>query len=200
MFTSEESMTPNRMTATEVNARNAERLANFSPTFARLTTELLIPLLQRVYGILARRGELPPPPEALIQQDAKGQLFVPEPKVVFNSRIALAVRAIELAASERALTRAAALQQATGDTSIMDNFNLDQIVREGALAEGMDADHLRDKGEISQLREQRAQAQAEAMEQQQAMAMAEMANKASAVKQDSLLGQELANESGPAIA
>jgi hypothetical protein len=200
MFTSEESMTPNRMTATEVNARNAERLANFSPTFARLTTELLIPLLQRVYGILARRGELPPPPEALIQQDAKGQLFVPEPKVVFNSRIALAVRAIELAASERALTRAAALQQATGDTSIMDNFNLDQIVREGALAEGMDADHLRDKGEISQLREQRAQAQAEAMEQQQAMAMAEMANKASAVKQDSLLGQELTNESGPAIA
>lgn len=200
MFTSEESMTPNRMTATEVNARNAERLANFSPTFARLTTELLIPLLQRVYGILARRGELPPPPEALIQQDAKGQLFVPEPKVVFNSRIALAVRAIELAASERALTRAAALQQATGDTSIMDNFNLDHIVREGALAEGMDADHLRDKGEISQLREQRAQAQAEAMEQQQAMAMAEMANKASAVKQDSLLGQELANESGPAIA
>jgi hypothetical protein len=200
MFTAEESRTPNRMTATEVNARNAERLVNFSPTFARLTTELLIPLLQRVYGILARRGDLPPPPEALIQQDAKGALFVPEPKVVFNSRIALAVRAIELAASERALTRASALQQATGDQSIMDNFNLDRIVREGALAEGVDADHLRDQGEIQQIRQGRAEAQAAAMEQQQALAMAEMANKASAVKQDSLLGQEMMNEGGPAIA
>jgi hypothetical protein len=200
MFTAQESSTPTRMTATEVNARNAERLANFSPTFARLTTELLIPLLQRVYGILARRGELPPPPEALIQQDAKGTLFVPEPKVVFNSRIALAIRAIELAASERSLQRAGMLMQATGDPSIMDNFNLDKIVREGALAEGVDADHLRDMGDIEQIRAGRAEAQQAAMEQQQAMAMAEMANKASAVKQDSLLGQEMMNQNELPIA
>jgi hypothetical protein len=191
MFTSSESNTPNRMTATEVNARNAERLANFSPTFARLTTELLIPLLQRVYGILARSGQFPPPPEALIQQDAKGELFVPEPKVVFNSRIALAVRAIEIAASERSLSRAAMLAQSTGDMSVMDNFNLDRIVREGAISEGVDSDHLRSQSEIMDIRAGRAQAQEMAMQQQQAMAMADMANKASAVKPDSVLGQDI---------
>jgi Bacteriophage head to tail connecting protein len=196
MFTQQESMTPNRMTATEVNARNAERLANFSPTFARLTTELLIPLLQRVYGILARRGELPPPPEALIQQDAKGELFVPEPQVVFNSRIALAVRTMELAGAERAITSAAAMAQATQDPSILDNFNFDLVVRDGALANGMDAEQLRPIGEVQQLRAGRQQAAQMQAQQQQQLAMAEMANKAAAVKPDSVIGQRMMQQ-GP---
>jgi len=192
MFTAEESNTPTRMTATEVNARNAERLANFSPTFARLTTELLIPLLQRVYGILARRGELPTPPDALIQQDPKGELYVPEPKVVFNSRIALAVRSMELAAIEPTLNRAAAIQQATQDPSVMDNFNFDKIVREGALSEGVDAEFLRPMQEVQQLRAGRAQAQQAAMEQQNQMLQAEVAHKTGSIKPDSVVGQKLA--------
>jgi hypothetical protein len=195
MFTAEESRTPNRMTATEVNARNAERLANFSPTFARLTTELLIPLLQRTYGILARRGELPPPPDALIQQDAKGEMFVPEPKVVFNSRIALAVRAMELAATERTMSRALAVQQATADPSVMDNFDIDKIVREGALAEGIDADYLRPMGEVLDIRTARQEAQQAAAQAQQEMMAAEMMQKAGSVKPDSLLAQQTNQES-----
>ncbi len=200
MFTREEMASGNRMTATEVNARNAERLANFSPTFARLTTELLIPLLQRVYGILARRGQLPPPPEALIQQDAKGTLFVPEPKVVFNSRIALAVRAMEVSATERTMQRVLGIQQITGDPSAMDNFDVDKIVREGAIAEGVDGDMLRPKGEVEQIRAMRAQAAQVAAEQQNALTMAEIASKAGAVKQDSAMLQDSAAMNQPALA
>lgn len=189
MFTASEMQTPNRMTATEVNARNAERLAQFSPTFSRLTTELLTPLLQRVYGILARNGAFPPPPDALIQEDPKGELFIPEPKVVFNSRIALAVRAMELNATESALNRAAMLQQVTQDASIMDNFNTDRIVRDGALAEGMDSESLRSPGEVAKLRQQRSAQQQQQAEMQQQMYYADMAHKAGSVKPDSILGQ-----------
>lgn len=192
MFTAEESSSPSRMTATEVNARNAERLANFSPTFARLTTELLIPLLQRVYGILARRGELPTPPDALIQQDPKGELFVPEPKVVFNSRIALAVRSMELAAIEPTLNRAMVIQQATQDPSVMDNFDFDKIVRDGALSEGVDSEFLRPVEEVQQMRASRAQAQQEAAQQQQLMMQAEMAHKTGSIRPDSVVGQKMA--------
>lgn len=192
MFTAEESSSPSRMTATEVNARNAERLANFSPTFARLTTELLIPLLQRVYGILARRGELPPPPDAIIQQDPKGELFVPEPKVVFNSRIALAVRSMELAAIEPTLNRAMVIQQATQDPSVMDNFDFDKIVRDGALSEGVDSEFLRPVEEVQQMRASRAKAQQEAAQQQQLMMQAEMAHKTGSIRPDSVVGQKMA--------
>jgi hypothetical protein len=187
MFTAQEMGAPNRMTATEVNARNAERLAQFSPTFSRLTTELLIPLLQRVYGILARQGAFPEPPAALIEQDAKGNLYLGEPKVVFNSRIALAVRAMEIAASERNLQRAGVIMQATQDPSVMDNFDTDRIIREAAIADGVDANFLRPIEQVNALRQGRQQAAQAQADMQQQMAMAEMAAKAGTVKQDSML-------------
>jgi hypothetical protein len=194
LFTQQESAAPNRMTATEVNARNAERLAQFSPTFARLTTELLIPLLQRVYGILARRGAFPPPPQELIQTDAKGEMFIPVPNVVFNSRIALAVRSMELAASERTLQRAIGVATALQDTSIIDNFDLDAIVRDGALTEGMDAELLRPADQVAQMREGRAQAAQQQANMQHGMALAQMAQKAGSVPADSPFAQQMSED------
>lgn len=197
MFSNEESMTPNRMTATEVNARNAERLTQFSPTFSRLTTELLIPLLQRVYGILARNGAFPPPPEALIQQDNDGTLFIPEPKVDFNSRIALAVERMSITATEESVQSAGAYLQMTQDPSIMDNFNMDKIVRDSALSRGMDAEFLRKEDEIAAIRQQRAQAQADAAAMQQQALQAEMMQKAGSVKEDSMLAQGMRGANVP---
>jgi hypothetical protein len=187
MFSQDDQGQP--ISATEVRAREAERLMAFSPTFSRLTTELLTPLLQRVYGLLARNGAFPQPPEALIQQDAKGELFLPEPKVVFNSRIALAVKGIENKASELAVQRNAAVANVTGDPSIFDNFDLDKMTREAALNDGIDAEFLRPVEQVAQMRQQRAQAQQQQQEMQAQQHAAEVAAKMGGIKPDSMLGQ-----------
>lgn len=48
-----------QMTATEVLERSAEAALLLGATYGRLQAELLTPLLQRAYGILRRRGEVP---------------------------------------------------------------------------------------------------------------------------------------------
>jgi len=196
MFTQQENSAPNRMTATEVNARNAERLALFSPTFSRLTTELLTPLLQRVYGILARNGAFPPPPEALIQQGPAGDLYIPEPKVNFNSRIALAVKNMEQGAVDGAVQRAGAVVQMTQDPSVLDNFDFDRMVREGALAAGVDSEYIRPKDQVAQMRQQRAQAQQQQQEMQAQQHAADVAQKVGGIKNDSALVQSVQSQMG----
>ena len=47
------------MTATEVLERSAEMALVLGATYGRLQTELLIPLVQRAFSILRRRGEVP---------------------------------------------------------------------------------------------------------------------------------------------
>ena len=54
-----------RMTATEVLQRTQERMRLLGPVIGRLESELLGPMIERVYGILSRMGELPEPPESL---------------------------------------------------------------------------------------------------------------------------------------
>lgn len=191
LFTQAENSAPNRMTATEVNARNAERLAQFSPTFSRLTTELLTPLLQRVYGILARNGAFPPPPQSLIQQDPAGETFIPEPKITFNSRIALAVKAMEMTAAQEVLQQCAGLVQITQDKSIMDNFDLDKMARDGAISSGIDTDLLRAPQDMDKMRQQRQQAVQQAQQMQAQAHLADVAQKAGSIMPDSVLGQNL---------
>lgn len=52
-------VTSRRMTATEVLERSAEMALLLGATYGRLQTELMIPLIQRAYAILRRRGEVP---------------------------------------------------------------------------------------------------------------------------------------------
>lgn len=189
MFTAEESGAPNRMTATEVNARNSERLTQFSPTFSRLTTELLTPLLQRVYGILARNGAFPPPPAALIQQSPTGDFFIPEPKVAFNSRMALAVKNMEQTATDATMQRLGALVGMTQDTSIFENFDFDKMTRESAIDAGIDADYLRPMEQVIQMRQQRQQAAQQQQMMQAQQHAADVASKVGSIKGDSAMVQ-----------
>lgn len=54
-----------QMTATEVLQRQEEKLRMMGPILGRLQSELLGPLVERVFGILQRRGKFPPAPEIL---------------------------------------------------------------------------------------------------------------------------------------
>ncbi|MDX6748792.1 portal protein [Geminicoccaceae bacterium 1502E] len=49
-----------RMTATEVLERSAQTARLLGAVYGRLQAELLLPLVQRALGVLARRGDIPP--------------------------------------------------------------------------------------------------------------------------------------------
>ena len=57
------------MTATEVNARFDLMQRLLGPVFGRLQSDLLDPLIERTFRILARAGQLPPMPEELEELD-----------------------------------------------------------------------------------------------------------------------------------
>lgn len=83
-----------QMTAREVAERTNEKLIQFTPTFGRLTTELLTPLLERVFRILNRQGRFPQPPPSVVAMDRIGPHIRP-PRVIFKSRVALAIRSLQ---------------------------------------------------------------------------------------------------------
>lgn len=76
------------MTATEVRIRSAEKLRAMGPLVGRMNSELLGPLVARVYGILERGGLLPQPPE--MSEDVTDDQL--DWEVEFVSPIALAQR------------------------------------------------------------------------------------------------------------
>lgn len=179
-------------TAEEVRARQAEQLTNFSPTFTRLTTELLTPLLIRLAGILQRLGMGPEIPQALIQNDGRGgESYVPEPKIAFNSRVALAVKNMEVQATDATLKRALNIIEVTQDTSVLDILDTDKILKQGALSDGVDPDYLRSDAQVAQIRQQRAQAAAQQAQMQQQAHVADMAHKTGNIKPDSPTGQAM---------
>ena len=58
-----------QMTATEVLQRTEEKLRLLGPVLGRLQSEMLSPLINRVFGILGRLDKLPPAPEILVGEE-----------------------------------------------------------------------------------------------------------------------------------
>jgi hypothetical protein len=115
-----------QMTAYEAMQRVAEKLVLFTPTFMRLTTEMLQPLLLRVFGILYRNGYFPEPPEDALVPEKDGVSLV-MPQVVFTSKVALAIKALENRSFLEYISIIQPLLQLRPDT--LDNFDVDEIAR-----------------------------------------------------------------------
>lgn len=177
------------MTATEVSERAAEKLIQFSPTFARMTTELFNPLLRRAFSVLLRGGYFPPVPQEAVMQDAAGGAFLPEPKISYSSRIAMSIRALENNAFNRSLAMIMPVAQLRPD--ILDNFDFDKIVRAMSRNDGMPSDWMMDAEQVKQLRQARAQAQAQQAQMEQAQMLADAAGKAGNIKPESAVGRAL---------
>lgn len=62
-------VTDQKMTATEVMARTQERMRLLGPLGGRLSSELLGPMIARIYGIVDRMGLLPEPPEIISEKE-----------------------------------------------------------------------------------------------------------------------------------
>lgn len=176
-----------QMTAAEVNARLREKVIQISPSFARLTTELLNPLLERVFQICVDLGLYPPPPAAAVVpvSDTEGQLVMPI--AAYTSRMEIELRTLVDTSFERTIGKVAAAAQFKPD--VLDNYDWDSMLRDQALGDGLKSAYLYPLQKIQEGRMQRAQAAQQQAQMEQAAASAKMAGDLGRIRSDSPVGQ-----------
>lgn len=170
-------MISKQMTAAEVNARELEKIELFSPTFTLLTTELYTPILTRVFALLLRQGVFPPPPPEIVYVNSRGRYAVPDPRVQFTSRLALALKSVRSYALNNAIARAGQMSAFPAGTSVGDNLRFDRAWRDSAMDDGLPVEWITDEEDVARTRQARAQAAQEAAQMEQAKALAEGASK-----------------------
>jgi hypothetical protein len=148
------------MTATEVLEIVAEKLILFSPTFARLVTELLNPIMRRVFSILLRKGKFPPVPMSVLVIGEDGNPSVADPEIVYVSKIALATKAIENRSWNQFWMILVQILEV--DQSALDWVNMDKVVKGVAENLGIRNDWLNGEEAVAAIREAKAQQQQQA--------------------------------------
>jgi hypothetical protein len=164
------------MTAREVMERVRERLIQFSPTFARMTTELLNPLLERVFGILFRAGKFPEPPDEVFVVSS-GSVSLALPQVSYTSKIALAIKALENESFMQFVEVVAPLVQV--DPTVMDAIDTDKTLKGLARNLSLPVGWIRTDEQIAERRDARAKAQQQQAQAEQAKLLASAAKDAS---------------------
>ncbi len=113
----------NSQSAREVIEDANDRGLFMSPTLGRLSTEYLGPMITRELGTLSWLGKLPDMPPAL--REARGEF-----KVIYTSPIAQAVRLQEVAGGMQTVEFAREVVNVTGDPSLMDTFDFDNMLQD----------------------------------------------------------------------
>jgi len=157
------------MTATEVLQRRDEMLRILGPMVARVTGELLGPVITRSFNILAANGFLPPPPEAL-----RGQGY----HVEYLSPLAMAQKASDAEAVMRWATAMGQLAQV--DQTVLQVVDAEAAARFLANRLGAPAAVVRSPEALAQMRQQAAQREAQQHEMAAAGTVADTAQKGSA--------------------
>ena len=156
-------VTENRnMTATEVVQRQEEKMRILGPTLYRLQSELLSPLITRIFNIMLRQGLFMPSPDILVQQELN---------IEYVSPMALAQRGQELQSLMRGLEIFGSMSQTL---PVMDYIDDNGMVKQIIDILGIPAKVIKSDQEVEQVRAERAQAEQMAMQQQQEMAQAQM--------------------------
>ena len=164
--------TPN-MTAFEFGKRVDMARQQLGSTFGRLQQELLDPVILRVFGLMARSGQLPMPPEAL-----QGSVNL---KVEYVGPLARAQRSSEVDAIHQAYEFGAFLSQATGDPSPLDVLNGQKAQRHASRILGVPSDIIRGEEEVAGLQEARSQQAQEQTAIEQADTLAGAAQKVGSI-------------------
>ena len=160
-------VTENRnMTATEVIQRQEEKMRILGPVLGRLQSELLSPLIVRVFNILLRNGLFMESPDILQKQELK---------IEFVSPMALAQRGQELQSLMRGLEIFGSLAQTM---PVMDYVDENGLVKNIIDILGLPAKVIKSDAEVEEIRTQRAEQEAQQMEMQQQMAETQMAKNA----------------------
>lgn len=163
------------MTAYEISQRQAEQLQGITPAFARSIPEFINPLMQRVFGIMFRRGKLGNPPQSMLQAIGPNKQALVAPEIVVTSRFNDALRALKNRGTEE--TMKFIMPQAEQKPEVLDIFDMDKVNTEYARNAGMPPDSFRKikgQGSVQEIRQQRAKA----MQEQRGAQMAEQLGKA----------------------
>lgn len=153
-----------QMTAREVAERHEEKMHQLGPVLERLNGELLRPLIDRAFDILMRAGHIPPPPEEIQGVDLG---------VEYLSPMAQAQKLLGITAVDRFVGMGTAI--AGVSPSILDKYNLDEVVDSYADMLGIPPDLVRADEEVAQMRQARAAAQQAAAQAQQTLQAAQSA-------------------------
>lgn len=154
------------MTATQVLELVQQAQRFLSPILGRLQSELLEPMIQRVFGIEMRAGRLGPIPEILADQNIQ---------VEYISPIARAQKASDVSAIVETFQVAAELEQVAPGT--MDNLDADLAVREIAEAKGIPVSLVRDASVVMDIRQRQQELAAEQKQKQELLETADAASK-----------------------
>jgi hypothetical protein len=137
-----------QMTATEVVERHEEKLVLLGPVLQRINVELLDPLLDDVFEYALEAGLLPDPPEALEGEDME---------VEYISLLAQAQQAVAASSLERVMGFAGNLVAVF--PNIVDGIDSDEALRQYANILGTSPDVIMSQEDVTEVREQRKQAE-----------------------------------------
>ena len=160
-------ITENRnMTATEVLQRNEEKMRILGPVLGRLQSELLEPLIIRVFNIMLRNKLFMPAPDILQKQELN---------IEYVSPMALAQRGQELQSIMRGLEIFGSISQAL---PVMDYIHEAGLVKNIVKVLGLPAKVIKSDQEVQQIRQERQAQQQQQMEIQQALQESQVAKNA----------------------
>ena len=150
-----------QITATEIEAREREKLILLGPVVERLDREFLSPLVMRTFQLMADYDHLPPQPDSIAGASLR---------VEFVSVMAQAQKLVSTSPIDQTFAFVANVAQAKPD--VLDNIDVDYAVREYAEALGAPAAMMLPEDQVQKTRAARAQAQQQAeMQAQQQAAM-----------------------------
>ena len=143
-----------QVTASEIAAREEEKLVLIGPVLERLHDELFLPLIDRTFELMRELDMLPPTPPELAGRRLR---------VEFVSLLAQAQKLVGMGAAERYLDLAR--QASAAWTEALDCLNVDKLLDSYADSLGLPVSLTRPQEERDALRRERAQtaAQAEAL-------------------------------------
>jgi hypothetical protein len=148
------------ITATEVVARQQEKMLVLGPVVERLQSEYLEPAINQVYDILLKEGEIPPPPEEIAG------------KVLKIEYVSILGQAQKISSGQSILSfLTLAAQAAQAQPEVLDKIDFDQVIDEYHIMTGAPARIVRADRVVAKMRTERARAKAE----QEAAAMAAQA-------------------------
>ena len=141
-------------TATEVNAVEAQKAAVLGSTIGRINKELFEPVIHNMFTIEYLAKRLPAPPREI------APLMGMPLEIEYTGPLAQKQR--QYLRSQGILDGAqAGASMAQVAPQVLDIFDWDFIAREGAEANGMPAKGFRDAKQVQQMRQMRAQQQAQ---------------------------------------
>ncbi len=149
------------MTATEIQMRKEQMERKMATTLGRIANDLLDPVITRTVRMLARAGEIPPPPQVVIDENAEWD-------ILYIGSMSRAQRVDKAASTERLVMMVG--QMAPVLPEMIDTLDADQIVRQTAMQLDTPAEILKDKDEVEQIQKDRKAQQEQMLASQQAAA------------------------------